>query len=130
VLNGDYRRLEFSSDSYSVSEKDGAAVLTVRRGGDKGIAAHVDYAYGGRFGQSRNGLHLESRDTGLCPYELSKTITIRSDNWRVQNDDRKFEVFLNAPGDGHLGRMKTAEVTILDDERPGSLDPIFIRTRP
>jgi len=127
-LNGDSpaRKVEFSSRSYSVSEKGSGAVVTVRRRGDTSIAASVDYKT--RDDSAKAGLdYIAQRGTvNFVPFEIAKTLTIPvADNGRVE-EDRTFEVILENPSDGSiLGLSRTSEVTILDNERPGSLDPDF-----
>jgi uncharacterized delta-60 repeat protein len=126
-VNGGNRILQFSALQYSVSERARQALVTVERLGGKDISARV--AYSTIDGLAKAGMDYSSQSgtVDFAPSETSKAIAIPIlNNHFIENDDRSFKVVLTNVSTGSLlGGLAQADVRILDDERPGGLDPDY-----
>ncbi len=129
-------RIEFSQSVYTAGESSGSLTVTVRRTGNTGLAASVDYA------TDMNAAHLKCSDRlGLaldrCDFtraagrllfaanETEKTFQILlSDDSHVEDTEVAF-VRLRNPGGGFvLGALETARLEITDDAPETSANPV------
>lgn len=116
--------LQFSSSTYSVSEANGFATLTVNLipNGDASKATSVDFsatpitAFAGFDFSPVNGTLT------FAPGETSKTIQIPINNDTISEPTETFRVTLSNPGPGSLvGTPSTAIVSIIDDDASSSI---------
>ena len=118
--------LNFPVPNSSVYEAEAPVTLSVQRLGETSGALTVDYATVG--GSATAGLDFPSQSGTLsfAPLETTKTIVIPIlDDGLVENDEAFKVVLRNPSGGALLGEPSVSEITIQDDERPGSLDFSF-----
>jgi uncharacterized protein (TIGR03118 family) len=114
--------IQFSTDTYAISEDTGKIQITVTRSGDASAAATVNY---NTFDESQAGHASQKSDfeialgqVSFAPGETSKTfdVLIVNDNF-VEGDEIVNLALSNPTGDGvGLGTPNEAELTIADDD--------------
>jgi uncharacterized delta-60 repeat protein len=115
----------FEAPAFAVAESAGEAVVVVRRLGVSSNAVSVSYhtadgtARAGRDYQPVNG----TLDFG--PLVTMKTFVVPVIDNAAPEADRTVLLTLSQPTAGFSIWPRPAELRILDDERPGSLDPGF-----
>jgi ribosomal protein L35AE/L33A len=127
IINDDpppeHGTLQFSSATYDVGEGDGTVEITVTRVDGKSGNISVDYATsddtaiaGSDYTQTNGTLTWNDGD------DTDKTFTVGIINDVNFEYDEIFNITLsNATGGATIGDQSTTEVTIIDDEQPGTL---------
>ncbi|MHC1766226.1 MAG: Calx-beta domain-containing protein [Verrucomicrobiia bacterium] len=116
----------FGTTSSVVSETGGTATVKIRRVGDLSQPGSVGFAT--RDGTALAGVHYAatSGNVSFPAAEAERLLAIPILNDPVPGDDRVFSVVLVDPSAGtSLGQPDSIEITILDSQRPGSLDAAF-----
>ncbi|HRZ56252.1 MAG TPA: Calx-beta domain-containing protein [Candidatus Paceibacterota bacterium] len=109
-----------------VSESSAVVTLKLRRLGDVSQPGAVSFVT--RDGTALAGVHYVATNGALtfAVGEAERLVTIPVLNDPVPGDDRSFSVALINPGPGTgLGDPNLVEITLLDQQRPGSLDAAF-----
>ncbi|PYK97616.1 MAG: hypothetical protein DME19_15725, partial [Verrucomicrobia bacterium] len=109
-----------------VSEAGGVATITVERYGDTTNPMSVDYLTGDDTAAAGLDYTARSGILNFGPLESTKTISIPILDDTLVESDEKFYVLLRNPSSGSVLAEASAQVTILDDERPGSLNLGFV----
>ncbi len=114
--------IQFSTDSYVISESTGKIQVTVTRAGDASGSATVNY---NTFDESqvdhasqKSDYEIALGQVSFAPGETSKTFEILVQNDNFDENDETIDLALSNPiGAGlGLGTPNHAEVTILDDD--------------
>jgi glucose/arabinose dehydrogenase len=124
--------LTWSPSAYSVNEGSGQVVLTVNRSGGSAGAVTVDYAITGGSATAPPGVGADFGGplptgslTGTLqfgPSVMSQTITIPIVNDSEAEPNETFTVALQNPqGGASVGILSVATVTILDNDRLGTV---------
>ncbi len=116
-------QLEFSASSYSIAEDAGSVVLTVYRAGGSDGTVTVDYSTGD--GTAQAGLDYEEKSGTLAfsPGVVSQTFSVNISDDRLVDIGETFNVTLsNYSGGSRPGSLTEAQVTIVDNERPGMFE--------
>ncbi|MBP9773752.1 MAG: S-layer homology domain-containing protein [Candidatus Peribacteraceae bacterium] len=107
----------FSASQYGAAENISSLTVTVvRSGGSNGIAA-VNYA--SADGTAKSGADYTAVNGSLtfAAGETTKTFVIPVASNTATDGNRKFSLTLSSPSGGsELGAIKTADVTVIDDE--------------
>ncbi len=117
ILVSDDGTIQFSSATYSVSEDEGPALISVVRTGGTNGTTTVDYRFVG--GSASNGVdYLGTNGTiTFLPGETIQTISIPLiDDAMVETNETIHLVLTNAAGGVPLGGQKSATVTIVNDD--------------
>ncbi len=120
--------LEFSAGSFTVSESQASAVITVKRTGNTGASVAVDYATSS--GNANPGDYTpQSATLRFGAGETTKTFTvpIRADT-NLEGNEYINLALSNPTGGATLGSQRTATLTIVDDDFAtgiGSVDASF-----
>jgi alpha-tubulin suppressor-like RCC1 family protein len=126
IEDNDPGRLQFSSASYSVGEKERTAVITVLRISSSSGEVSVDY-------EAVNGTASAGEDyegtSGTLDFhegEVSKTFSVSILDNSVAEEDKTVTLSLSNPmGGAVLGTPSTAILTIQDDDKPDFFTEIF-----
>lgn len=116
----------FLGTNLVVSESAGQAVFTVERNNDGQGAITVDYLVTG--GTASNGLdYAVSGSSVTIPAGGTNAMISLSilEDTLAERDETLFVKLLNVTGDGSLGDATNTALVILDNDRPGALDPSF-----
>ncbi|WP_165873488.1 Calx-beta domain-containing protein [Parasulfuritortus cantonensis] len=116
ILDND-KNLAFESATASVSEGDGAIVLTVLRLGDANASASVSFATAS--GTARSGIDFKAVSGKLywaAGDATPKTITVPVIDDALQESSETFKVSLSSARGATLAANKTVTVTILDND--------------
>src|SRR5882762_4873132 len=112
--------LQLNADSYSVSEGDGSAQITVTRTGDTSGASTVDYMTLDGTAAQRTKYETAAGTINFAAGELTKTIRLLiNDNTYVEGDQSFYLQLSNASGAG-LGLQSLSTITIKDNDTNGS----------
>ncbi len=104
----------FTADAYSVREKDGSAVVTVRRLDGYGVTATVNFATSDSTAVAGSDYTAASGTLTFAPGESSKTITIPLiQDTNVENEE-KINMTLSSPQRATLGTYFTTIIKITD----------------
>lgn len=124
-LNGGNSFLQVGTASDFASERATNVLVTVRRAGDKSSTARVDYFTRDLTGTAGIDYASQTGTIQFAAFETTKTIQVPIiNNSRIGQDDRIFGLLLTNASSGTILRAPQEEqITILDDDRPGSLDP-------
>jgi uncharacterized delta-60 repeat protein len=117
----------FAAAQNSADEASGLAVVTVRRSGDTSLPASINYTTLDVTALA-NSQYLPSSGTlSFEPLESEKTIVIPVLSEGIPSADTTLSVLLSSPGSGTLlyGALTNTTLTILNSERPGTLDSSF-----
>jgi uncharacterized delta-60 repeat protein len=127
-LNGGsprYSRVAFEPESLTLVESNGLATFTLHRTGDTNWLTTLQYhtvaetATAGDF-QPRSG------QLAFLPGEVRKTIEVPIfDDWLAEPDETFRLALTNTGGGATVLLQSSAQVTLLDNERPGSADSAF-----
>jgi PKD repeat protein len=114
---------QFSRSNYIAYERDGEAVVTVRRNAD--IAANVNLATSDltaiAVGNGGPGNYYATTTNVLfAPGTLDTNVNIRLVNDGVYRGNKEFKVTLSNPQGGTLTYPSAATVTIIDDDDPST----------
>lgn len=109
-------QVEFAAAKYSAPASNGLAVVTIRRKGNLGVSAAVDFT-------TRDGTALAGRDyfaqistLNFAPNETNKTVSIFLRRDALGRGNRTVNLLLSpAAGDINLGSQGTAVLIITDD---------------
>lgn len=118
-------RLGFATNEFFVGESDARPAVTLRREGDIGSSASVELRLSA--GTAAEGEDFAPFTTTLqfAPFETEKTVLLPIRDDPFAEADETITATLASPRNSALNLAK-ANVTIVDDDRPGSLDPSFI----
>ncbi|MDD3896781.1 MAG: Calx-beta domain-containing protein [Candidatus Peribacteraceae bacterium] len=116
----EYGRLQFTVESFNVSESSPkASVSVVRNGGSKGTV-RVDYATADGTATAGTDYTAMSDTLTFAEGETSKTISVSLKNDTDSEGSDTFTITLQNPTNGAtLGTRKTVTVTILDNDSSG-----------
>ncbi|MGI9086134.1 MAG: Calx-beta domain-containing protein [Chthoniobacterales bacterium] len=111
--------IQFDASSYTVSENDGVASLTVVRSGGLGFAVSAHYFTTDGSARASSDYTATSSTVVFAPGELSKTITVPILNDSTPEGTETFSVTLAGVSDNAvLGTPIVATVAIIDDDPP------------
>jgi glucose/arabinose dehydrogenase len=109
--------IRLSAQSYTASEGDGRAVVTILREGDLSSAASVEFATNDNTASERTDYVPALRTIRFAPNESSKTIEVILTGGTVVEETETFTVTLsNAVGLSALMAPATATIFVLDDD--------------
>ncbi len=111
--------IQFSSATYTVSESDGNAVVTITRSG--GLSQGVSVRFVTVDGTAHQGADYVSVRTAVVfePGQASKTVNIPINNDSVDEPDETINIALESPtGGAVLGSPINGVITITDDDTP------------
>jgi poly(3-hydroxybutyrate) depolymerase len=108
--------LQFSANTYTVTENAGTATLSVRRLNDTNTVVSVDYATADVT--ATNGLKYTATNGTLAfaAGETNQTIVVPILNNGFVEGTKTFKVFLNNPTNAGLGTLRTNTVSITDND--------------
>ncbi|GBG33102.1 Sodium/calcium exchanger 1 [Hondaea fermentalgiana] len=121
-------RVSFTAYAFCVNENSGAIELpVVRTGTEEDLQLTSTVYYETRSGTARGGEDFEHTDGKLIflPGETNKVVRVNIIDDNVYEPDETFQVVLSVKGSDHNVDMahsafSTAEVTIIDDDLPGT----------
>src|SRR5207248_1740141 len=114
--------LQFDADSYSVGEGDGHAMITVTRTGTTDGTVRVHFATSNGTATSGSDYTAASGTLTFSAGVTSKTFVVRIINDTRAEPDETINLTLSNPTNhATLGTPSTATITILDNDRPGTL---------
>lgn len=118
--------LEFLGTRFSIRESAGAQDINVRRlGGTTGVVS-VDYATSDGTSQAGLDYLAQSGTLTFANGETNKVITVPVYDDTLSERDETVNLTLSHPtGGALLGTNAAAVITIVDSDRPGTLDPSF-----
>jgi len=117
--------LQFSANSYEVSESDPVATLTVTRTGNTGVATTVDFGTVNGSASNRTDYTYHFGTLGFGPGENSKTFTVLFTDDAFIEQDETLSITLSNPTGGALGSLNTATLIIRDnDSAQPAVNPI------
>ena len=117
---------QFASADYAVGEDAGSVVLSVERLGESSGALTVDYFTLDGSATAGSDYPPQSGTIEFAPLETSKSISIPILDDALVESDESFSITLRNPSGGaSLGGLSSAAITIIDNDRPGSLDLRF-----
>jgi uncharacterized delta-60 repeat protein len=125
--NSGTQAFEFPSLAIKAAEEAGFADILVQRTGDSSTAA--DVAIETVNGSARAGQDFQAQSGTLhfAPLETTKAFTVPIIDNVLVNSNTDFQVGLSSPSNGVLLGVgsRTEKITIIDNERPGSVDREF-----
>ncbi len=115
--------IQFAASSASAAENAGSASLTVTRAGATGLAASIAYAVTGGTATAGADYQLAAGTLSFAPGESTKNIVVDLLDDQILEGDETVQLTLsNVTGAGaSLGNPTAATLTIIDDERPATL---------
>ncbi len=125
MLDND-QTMQFAANQLRVRENQGSQTVEVQRLG--GAAGVVTVAYSSRDGSAQAGLDYTSGSGTLtfADGETNKSFVVSILEDALPEADETIQLLLSSPTAGVLlGTNATAELTIVDNDRPGTLDPTF-----
>jgi Calx-beta domain len=114
--------LKFSATTYSVAENAGTFNVTVLRTGNTRVAASVDYSVNGGTATGGVDYSFTPGTLNFAPGETSKTFQVTILDNITANAPNKTVVFRLSNASPDKSPPRTATLTIIDDEGPGTLD--------
>lgn len=118
-------RVQFASAAYSVAEEADTVLITVLRSlGTSGVV-RVDYATSDGTATTPSDYAAASGTLVFANGELSKTFSIRINNDGSLEGSEEFYLTLSSPSNTVVVSPGTAQVTILDNDRPQRLVTTF-----
>lgn len=126
VIQDDDSGFVLGATHYAVPETSGAVTVQVTRVGDLSAPGSIGFATGD--GTALAGLNYvaTSGQLSFAAGEAEQPLSLTVLNDSVPGDDRTFSLALLDPSPGTgLGQPASATLTILDRQRPGSLDATF-----
>ena len=109
--------MQFSGNTYSVNESDGAAVITVTRTGTTNIATSVSYATSNGTATAGADYTAVSGTLSFATGETSKTFSVPIVNDSLKEANETINLTLsNVTGSAALAAPSTAVLTIIDDD--------------
>jgi len=109
--------LRFDPVFYSVNENAGSAVLYVTLSAASDNTVTVGYESSNLTAQAGSDYQAVNSSVTFSPGQISKTIPVVILNDTVYEGNESFFVTLKNPANAELGVLKTATVTIKDDEQ-------------
>ncbi|MEP6955999.1 MAG: Calx-beta domain-containing protein [Chthoniobacterales bacterium] len=107
--------IQFESATYRVKEKDGPAVLTLKRRGKQSTTATVHFATSDGTALAGIDYTAKSGDvTFTAGGSDTQTIEIPITNNHMREPDKSFQATLSSPAGAKLGAPKITTVTIVD----------------
>src|SRR5262249_46715308 len=124
--SGSYSRLAREPTVVTLVERDATLGFVVRRTGETNRVTTVDFATEPGTATAAQDFVSQSGTLTFLPGENAKTVSVAvQDDWLFEGEET-FRVVLSNPGGGVVVLLEpAAEITILDDDRPGSVDPGF-----
>jgi hypothetical protein len=118
-------KLQFSSATYSVAEEADSILITVQRiFGSLGVVT-AQYATSDGTATAPSDYAAASGTLVFTNGEMSKTFAVRINNDGALEGNEEFNLTLSSPSNTVLLSLRTARVTILDNERPQRLVTTF-----
>jgi CSLREA domain-containing protein len=112
--------LQFSASTYSVSENNGPAVITITRAGGSAGTATVQIATSNGTATAGSDYTAVSQTVTFGIGETSKTVSVPITDELINEPDETVNLTLsNAGGSGALGAPATAVLTISNDDPTG-----------
>jgi hypothetical protein len=108
--------VQFNPATYSVSEGNASATLTVTKVGPTAVNATVHFATSDGTAMAPGDYTAASGDPTFAPNETSKEIKVSLVNDAVVENSETFMVTLSAPSGATLGAAPSATVTIVDND--------------
>jgi uncharacterized delta-60 repeat protein len=115
---------QFSQPTYSVQENGGSVLITVTRGGGTQNTVTVTYATSDGTAMAGTNYTATTGALTFAPGQTTATFSVPiTDDGVYQPANFVFNLTLSNPtGGGFLGFQKTATVTIIETDQPGSLE--------
>lgn len=115
---------QFSQPTYSVQENGAAILITITRGGGTQNTVTVAYATSDGTAKAGTNYAATSGSVTFAPGQTTATFSVPIiDDGVYQPTNILFNLTLSNPtGGGFLGFQKTATVTIVETDQPGSLE--------
>ena len=118
-------KLQFSSETYTLGEGDGAATLTVTRTGDISTAVSVAYATQDGTATQRADYTLAIGTLRFAAGQTSASLTVPITDDSYLEGTEGFTITLSNPaGAASLGTPVAATVNLLDNDSAGAANPI------
>jgi hypothetical protein len=117
--------IEFSAANYTVAENvaGGKVTITVNRSGGCGDPVTVDYTTLANSALAASDYTTKTGTLSFASGEMAKTFEVTILNDTVDETTESFLLQLSNPGAGHvLGQMRTAVITIEDDDVAGAFE--------
>ena len=113
--------LEFSAATYPVGEARGSVVVTVLRSGPLTGTSTASYATSDGSAVAGSDYTASSGTLTFTPGVATRTVSIAIRNNVLVDGNRSIVLALSNPVGAVLGAQNTAQVTIVDDDGPGTL---------
>ncbi|MBW4464061.1 MAG: DUF4347 domain-containing protein [Pegethrix bostrychoides GSE-TBD4-15B] len=117
--------IALEQNTYSLNERAGAVEIAVSRSGHSSGAASVQYR--ADSGTAISGLDFAATvgTLSFAAGETRKLVRIPVINDDLDEENESFTLILQAPEAANLGTIRTATITILDDENPAlTVNPV------
>jgi hypothetical protein len=126
IAQGPTPTVQFTSPSYTVSEGNGSATVTVTRTGDTSNAVTVDYATSDGTASERRDYTAALGTLRFAAGETSKSfLVLLTDDLSVEGNETVNLALSNATGGAVLGSPSSAAITIVDNDlAPSQINPI------
>src|SRR5207249_4537518 len=121
AVAADPSTVQLSAPAYLVTESGTAAVIMVTRNGSSVGTVTVDYATSD--GSAVAGVNYTAASGTLVfnDGEASKTVTIPIEDDGIADGNKTFQIALRNPSLAGLGSVRSATVTIADDNTAGQI---------
>ncbi len=124
------RSLNFTSANFPADENQGLALVLVERIGDTNGTVTVDYSTTPATATAGVDYTKQNGTLSFAPGDAAQVITIPILDDALVEDDKTVSVDLRNPSAGAtLGPQPSAVLSLLDDDRPGSVDASFNPSR-
>jgi Calx-beta domain/Domain of unknown function (DUF4214) len=124
ILNDDSPAFQFDSTFYTVGEGDGRILVTVRRTGDAGSPASVNYATADGTATEVSDYNLTLGTLRFAAGETEESFAVLVTDDAFAEVPETFLVSLSGPAGGDLGANATATVTINDNDPSPKPNPV------
>jgi PKD repeat protein len=118
IMDNDPPAIVFSQATFSVNENAGGAIITLGLSPVSGQTVSVDYAVSNGTATAGADYSAVGGTLVFAPGQLSQSFTIPILNDVLDETNETVLLFLKNPVNGVLGALKTAVLTIMDDDPP------------
>jgi PKD repeat protein len=118
IMDNDPPAIAFTNASYTVNENAGGAIITLALSPASGQTVSVDYGVSNGTATAGADYSAVGGTLVFAPGQLSQSFTIPILNDVLDETNETVMLFLRNPVNGVLGTVKTAVLTILDDDPP------------
>jgi PKD repeat protein len=118
IMDDDPPAISFSQTNYNVGEGDGGAIITVQLSPASGRTVSINYAVSNGTATAGADYSAVGGTLVFAPGQLSRSFTVPILNDTLDETNETILLYLQNPTNGVLGTLKSALLTIQDDDPP------------